>query len=718
MSFSISGGYASIANIISGDLPTTTNLIPKANNVFTIGSSSSLQYQKIFAEQFFQNGGSVSSSDFNKKKEIQPIGDALSIIMQIKPKSFKMKNGTSNRTHTGFIAQECENLFCPNWAAYVKEGEDIGLRYEQFIALNTRSIQQINNRLANVEEFSKLASQKLDTDFSVITGNESKQNEMSTIYDRLNAIGNDISNLNSVKSDLSSIYSRLQLLESSLRNSLTEECICRINNMQNQIELKLENINPKLTEECICRVNNLQNQIDLKLENINPKLSEECVCRVNNLQNDIQVRLENIDSKLAQECQTRVNDMYGKISSEVDIKIEKEREKAREIEAVILNFQTKFNEQICDLIDKVNMLIEKCNELEKSRLVVEPENNIVCEVVNPLMSNLVDKVNFLIAKCDDIETFKDKYAENLRDNSREIQLLLNFENTFKQEMNELVSKVDLLSNELDKFNLQKQGESELINNINEKIHVLSGDINLIREKQLDSLREQSELNISLESSLKEQMLELVEKVNLLANDLEVIKQAVSTSSKEQKTEELDLINRLIDQINMLAQELQTIRDNQAQNMRDINEYKEEQKVTHSEEIELLNSLMEKVNTLMSDLESFRENVKQTVAEGENMETNHLNFEDKFRQQMLDLIEKVNSLVVRCNDLDLKLSNIPSPEKKENKIEFEDSDSCGSSMMETIQERLYKAEQLIGKQQKMITKLTSAVNSLLKANDNK
>lgn len=692
MSFSISGGYASIANIISGDLPTTTNLIPKANNVFTIGASYSLQYEKIYGGQIYQNNASVSASDFNKKKEIQPIGDALSIIMQLKPKSFKMKNGTSNRTHTGFIAQECQDLFCPNWAAYVKDGEDIGLRYEEFISLNTRAIQQVNNRLANVEEFSKLVSQKLDTDFSVITGNESKQNEMSTIYDRLNAIGNDISNLNSVKSDLSSIYSRLQLLESSLRNSLTEECICRINNMQNQI--------------------------DLKLENINPKLSEECVCRVNNLQNDIQVRLENIDSKLAQECETRVNNMYGKISSEVDIKIEKEREKSREIEAVILNFQTKFNDQICDLIDKVNMLIEKCNELEKSRMVVEPENNVVCEVVNPLMSSLVDKVNFLIAKCDDIETFKDKYAENLRDNSREIQLLLNFENTFKQEMNELVSKVDLLSNELDKFNLQKQGESELINNINEKIHVLSGDINLIREKQVDSLREQSELNSSFESSLKEQMLELVEKVNLLANDLEVIKQAVSASSKEQKTEELDLINRLIEKINMLAQELQTIRDNQAQNMRDINEYKEEQKVTHSEEIELLNSLMEKVNTLMSDLESFRENVKQTVAEGENMETNHLNFEDKFRQQMLDLIEKVNSLVVRCNELDLKLSNIPSAEKKENKIEFEDSDSCGSSMMETIQERLYKAEQLIGKQQKMITKLTSAVNSLLKANDNK
>ena len=699
MSFSISGGYSSIANVANGDLSSVANVIPKLTDTFNLGSSTSLRWNSIYSNNEFFGTAPTITSDFNKKKEIQPIGDALSIIMQLKPKSFKMKNGTSNRIHTGFIAQECENLFCPNWAAYVKDNEDVGLRYEQFIALNTRSIQQINNRLANVEEFSKLASQKLDTDFSVLTGNDTKQNEMSTIYERLNLIGNDINNLNTVKSDLSSIYSRLQLLENSLRNSLTEECICRVNNLQNQIELKLENINPKLTEECVCRVNNLQNQIENKLENIN----------LNQLSNR---------ESISEECKTRVNDIYEKISSEVDTKIEKEREKAREIEAVILNFQTKFNEQICDLIDKVNMLIEKCNELEKSRLVVEPENNLVGEVVNPLMSSLVDKVNFLIAKCDDIETFKDKYAENLRDNSREIQLLLNFENTFKQEMNELVSKVDLLSNELDKFNLQKEGETQLINNINEKINNLSGDINLIREKQIDSLREQSELNNSFEISLKEQMLELVEKVNLLANDLEAIKQAVSTSSKEQKSEELDLINRLIEQINMLAQELQTIRDNQSQNMSVLNEYKEEQKATHSDEIELINGLMEKVNTLMADLESFRENVKQSVNENEKMEINNVNFEDKFRQQMLDLIEKVNSLVVRCNDLDLKLSSIPNPEKKENKIEFEDSDSCGSSMMETIQERLYKAEQLIGKQQKMITKLTSAVNSLLKANDSK
>ena len=705
MSFSISGGYSSVANVINGNLPTVTDLIPKAHDTFNIGSST-LRWNSLYSNNEFFGTAPSTSSDFNKKKDIQAIGDALSIVMQLKPKSFKMKNGTSNRVHTGFIAQECQDLFCPNWAAYVKDGEDIGLRYEQFISLNTRAIQQVNNRLVNVEEFSKLVSQKLDTDFSV---SDTKQNEMSTIRDRLNAlggdlgnlrnelrsevgnqvnnvkselrseVGNQLGNLNSVKADLSSIFSRLQFLENNLRSSLTEECICRVNDMRGRIS----------------------SEIDLKLEN-------------------------NLHPRLTEECQTRVNNMQGRISSEVDTKIEKEREnaraearaEARAVEAVLLNFQTKFNDQICDLIDKVNLLIEKCSELEsksklQERINLAPSQN---DVISPLMESLVDKVNFLIAKCDDIESFKERFGNSLTENSREIELLLNFENTFKQEMADLVSKVDLLSNELDNFKVKKQADNELINGVLEKINLISGDVNSIREKHDESLREQSVMNTSFENSLREQMIELVEKVNLLSNDLEVIKQAVTTSSKEQKSEELELINRLIEKINMLASELQTIKESQAQNVTEFSEYKDEHKTTHSVEMELINGLMEKVNLLMADLESFRENVKQSVQESGTVNEN-VNFEDTFRQQMIDLIEKVNSLVIRCNDLDLKLNNIPKP-KAENKIEFEDSDSCGSSMIETIQERLYKAEQLIGKQQKMITKLTNAVNSLLRASENK
>jgi hypothetical protein len=388
----------------------------------------------------------------------------------------------------------------------------------------------------------------------------------------------------------------------------------------------------------------------------------------------------------------------------------RKEDKSREIESIINNFQIKFNEQICDLVDKVNLLILKCNELENGRVQSQlPEDDVFNSPLQEQMSNLVDKVNFLISKCDDIETFKERYGDSLKEHSEEIELLLNFEKTFRQEMVDLVSKVELLATALENFNDSNKAEIGLFNSLMDKVNLLSGDINSIRDKQDDSLREQSELNVlnsSFEQSFRQQMMELMEKVNLLANDLEVIKEAVTKSSNEQKSEELDLIGKLIEKINMLSIELQTIRETQSDNLQ---EHK-------ADELELINGLMEKVNLLTADLELFRENVKQSSHESASvLSESSINFESKFREQMMDLIEKVNSLVLRCNDLDVKLNNIPKPEK--NKIEFEDSDSCGSSMMETIQERLYKAEQLIGKQQKMITKLTSAVNSLLRSNDN-
>ena len=50
--------------------------------------------------------------------------------------------------------------------------------------------------------------------------------------------------------------------------------------------------------------------------------------------------------------------------------------------------------------------------------------------------------------------------------------------------------------------------------------------------------------------------------------------------------------------------------------------------------------------------------------------------------------------------------------KEAKVEIEDSDNGGITMIESLQERLYKSEQLISKQATMIKKLTVAVNKLL------
>ena len=70
----------------------------------------------------------------------------------------------------------------------------------------------------------------------------------------------------------------------------------------------------------------------------------------------------------------------------------------------------------------------------------------------------------------------------------------------------------------------------------------------------------------------------------------------------------------------------------------------------------------------------------------------------------------NELSVKLDEVNYILQSKP---KAEQKVEIEESDSGGITMVESLQERLYKAEQLISKQDKMIKKLTTAVNKLLK-----
>lgn len=169
---------ADIGNLVSNIK--SMNITPTATNTYTIGSSSSTQYNAIYGNTVYGNGV-VLTSDINKKKDIQAIEDALSIIMRFESKSFKFKDGTSNRTHTGFIAQQIKEVVPDDWALYCdnKLG-DIGLKYTEVIPLNTRAIQQLNERLTKVESRKLVGGSVIDT--SGLT------EDMVSIYQRLEAL--------------------------------------------------------------------------------------------------------------------------------------------------------------------------------------------------------------------------------------------------------------------------------------------------------------------------------------------------------------------------------------------------------------------------------------------------------------------------------------------------------------------------------------------------
>ena len=133
-------------------------LKPSGNAVYSLGNSS-YQYKNVYAQNVFVNGSAVTTSDKRKKKFIRKLEDKyLELIKKLRPVTFKYKKGTSGRTHTGFIAQEVEQAMqdCgitneEFGGLVIQENGEYGLRYEEFIALQTAAIQNLQKRVEELE---------------------------------------------------------------------------------------------------------------------------------------------------------------------------------------------------------------------------------------------------------------------------------------------------------------------------------------------------------------------------------------------------------------------------------------------------------------------------------------------------------------------------------------------------------------------------------------
>ncbi len=110
----------------------------------------------------------ITTSDRTQKNSVANISELYSNFYdKIEPVVFKYNDGQSGRFHVGFIAQDIETalidtkLTTNDFAGlvkyeYKKEGSndiqyDYGLRYEEFIALNTNEIQKLKKRVAELE---------------------------------------------------------------------------------------------------------------------------------------------------------------------------------------------------------------------------------------------------------------------------------------------------------------------------------------------------------------------------------------------------------------------------------------------------------------------------------------------------------------------------------------------------------------------------------------
>ena len=127
----------------------------------------------IWGTPFLSNGVSITS-DKNLKNTIEDLADNYeSLFYKLNAKTFKYNDGTSDRKHIGFIAQEVKDaidnsgLTTQDVGAYVADtnqadgSELLALRYSEFVALNTHMIQKCLAKISSLEDEIKLLKETI-----------------------------------------------------------------------------------------------------------------------------------------------------------------------------------------------------------------------------------------------------------------------------------------------------------------------------------------------------------------------------------------------------------------------------------------------------------------------------------------------------------------------------------------------------------------------------
>ena len=132
--------------------------VPKEPNVYQLGASNA-QWSEIYCKN-----STINTSDKNEKNFIETLSDCYDgFFDDLLPIRYKFKKNESDRYHTGFIAQDVlealinNNISTQEFAGYISFSKNdgtcgYGLRYNEFISLNTWQIQKLKPRVFALEQ--------------------------------------------------------------------------------------------------------------------------------------------------------------------------------------------------------------------------------------------------------------------------------------------------------------------------------------------------------------------------------------------------------------------------------------------------------------------------------------------------------------------------------------------------------------------------------------
>ena len=148
----------------------------KVDSKYTSALGNNSYQTRIYGSSVWANKA-ISTSDRRLKKDFGDLDDKYEVLFNdLKPMTFRMLVNSSNRKYVGFIAQDVKDsldkagISTNDFAGYVEDGVDtqmfnetlgynplegsdrqLGLRYEEFIPMNTWQIQKLKQRVCELE---------------------------------------------------------------------------------------------------------------------------------------------------------------------------------------------------------------------------------------------------------------------------------------------------------------------------------------------------------------------------------------------------------------------------------------------------------------------------------------------------------------------------------------------------------------------------------------
>lgn len=121
------------------------DVIPTTNNTYTVGKNGN-RWSEIFA-----TNGTINTSDFNLKTNIQPSNLGLKFIKALEPVSFHWKEKDNGR-HYGLIAQQVLEALDGNEFSGVRVAEDgYGMVYTELLAPMIKAIQELSDKIDEIK---------------------------------------------------------------------------------------------------------------------------------------------------------------------------------------------------------------------------------------------------------------------------------------------------------------------------------------------------------------------------------------------------------------------------------------------------------------------------------------------------------------------------------------------------------------------------------------